>query len=91
MWNSLKQQFMKVQNKYIPLRDKKQTINNRSRWYNKEITEAIRQRNKLYKAKKSNINPTTVKSYNDARGVVKKINSESKASVRSEYCAKEQK
>ena len=73
MWNSFKQQFMNKQNRFIPLRDKKQTINNRPRWYNKEIAEAIKQRNKLYKAKKADINPTTIKSYDDARRVVKKL------------------
>ncbi|WP_435362542.1 hypothetical protein, partial [Klebsiella pneumoniae] len=52
-WNSFKQQFMNLQDIYIPLRDKKQAMSDRPRWYNSNIARAIKQRDKLYRAKKN--------------------------------------
>ena len=72
-WSSFKQQFMNLQNIYIPLRDKKQATNNKPRWYNNNIAQAIRQRDKLYRAKKSSENSVTINSYNNARREVKKL------------------
>ena len=72
MWLSFKNQFIYHQNRFIPLRKKITNYNHKAAWYTPKITKAIRNRNRLYKLKKSNNGQSIVAQYNNARRDVKK-------------------
>ena len=71
-WNRFKEQIKNQQIQYIPLRNKNVTNAKDMDWFNANIAQAIRNRNRLYKLKKNNTNPSTTSQYINARREVKK-------------------
>ena len=78
LWENFKLQFMQYQDAFIPLLDRNSLTNTRPEWFSHEIAKAIRERNILYKRKKTNNNLALASLYNSARREVKKIIKKSK-------------
>ncbi len=73
MWNSFISQFKEKQNMYIPMKRRNQTVNDKPPWFNTDISETLRLRNKYYKLKKNNPNNFLITQYVTARREVKKL------------------
>jgi len=72
VWTHFKDQFITYQNRFIPLVAKKTNFNKKAEWFNKNISRALRNRNRLYKLKKAQNDQHIVTQYNEARRTVKR-------------------
>ena len=73
VWTNFKNQFLSLQNTYIPLHNKSSVCTHRPEWFSPKIGRVLRNRNKLYKIKKTTNDPNVLAQYNTARREVKKI------------------
>lgn len=72
LWETFKANFISIQNTFVPLCCRKDQMPNTTPWFNPTIGHAIKNRNRLYKLKKTNNTPEINLLYNNSRRQVKR-------------------